>query len=370
MQGLRLIVKPVPRDSVQRRHLTPVRVWDPEKKTFIDTGQVTAQTKARGAVEVLSFMPNLQTGRYATGLEEMVVNPFKDMEVLALKGRYLLSDDWDSQIPQIVQSDKIMRQTWYEILDGVSPNTYTPLIPRNIQTIGPMRVTSDEKVPRTFMETFKVTLVDGANVFLWDHSRSRMAIQLLKNHTAIAPDRDTANPTLHNWYIALEDEEELTRVEIDDMENEAIAELTSIQKNLPEDRLYKLAVVLDLAKGEMSPLIVKDMLNRYIKAKSNDKKLRISKFLDTTSVLKEQPGRFDVLYAVAQAINVGLLSFDAGYLYWRSKADQAQVYRWRSKAEFAAFLEGEHQKYKPKSKDNGVNYYADLLAELESRGVR
>jgi hypothetical protein len=370
MQGLRLIIKPVPRDSVQRRHLTPVRVWDPEKKTLVDTGQVTAQTKAKGAVEILSFIPNLQTGKFATGLEEIVPNPFKDMEILALKGRYLLSDEWDLVAPQIVKSDKIMRQTWYEILDSVGPNSYTPLMPRNIQTIGPMRVTSDEKVPRTFIETFKVTLVDGANVFLWDHSRSRMAIQLLKNHIAVAPTREVANPTLHNWYIALEDEEELSRIEIDDLENDAIAELVMLQKNAPEDRMYKLAVVLDLARGEMSPLVVKDMLNRYIKNKTSDKKSRIEKFTDTVSILKEQEGRFNVMYAVTQAINVSLMVFDAGFLYWRSKADQAQIYRWRSREELIAFLEGEYAKYKPKSKDNGVNYYADLLAELETRGVK
>jgi hypothetical protein len=76
------------------------------------------------------------------------------------------------------------------------------------------------------------------------------------------------------------------------------------------------------------------------------------------------------MYAVTQAINVSLMVFDAGFLYWRSKADQAQIYRWRSREELIAFLEGEYAKYKPKSKDNGVNYYADLLAELETRGVK
>jgi hypothetical protein len=373
MQGFRIIVKPVGRESVQRRHLNPVKVWDPERKMMIETGQVTGQTKAKGAVEVLQFVPNLSKGRYDTGLEEMVVNPFKDMEVLVLKGKYLLSDNWDNVLSVVVKQSEITRQTWYEILDGTEPGYYTPAMSKNVQLIGPMRVTNEEKTPRTFIETFNVTLVDGANVFLWDHSRSRMAIQLLRNHPVVALNKDNYNSTVHNWYIALEDEEELSRVEVDDMENDALFELTSMQKNVPEDRLYRLAVILGLAKGEMSPLVVKDMLNRYIKNKADDKAQRIKKFMHTVQLFKEQEARFTVLFAVTQAINVNLLYFDNGYLYWKSKVEQAAVYRWTSTEAFVSFLEEEYQKVAPKkgtNKDNSLNYYAELVKELEARGVR
>lgn len=373
MQGLRVIVKPIVRESVQRRHLNPVKVWDPERKSMIETGQVTGQTKAKGAVEVLQFVPNHSKGRYETGLEEMIVNPFKDMEILALKGKYLLSDSWDNQLKSIVTQDSIMRQTWYEILDGSEPNYYTPSITKNVQMIGPMRVTNEEKSPRTFIETFNVTLVDGANVFLWDHSRSRIAIQLLKNHPVVAKSKDIFNPTSHNWYIALEDEEELSRVEIDDYENEALFELTSMQKNAPEDRLYKLAVILNLARGEMSPLVVKDMLNRFIKNKSNNKQANIKKFLDTVQLFKEQEPRFNVLYAISQALNVNLMQFENGYLYWKTKMDHATVYRWVSVEALATFLVDEFQMYAPKkgtNKDSTTNYYGELVKELDQRGVK
>lgn len=373
MQGLRIIVKPIVRESVQRRHLNPVKVWDPERKVMIETGQVTGQTKAKGALEVLQFVPNLAKGRYETGLEEMIVNPFKDMEILTLKGRYLLSDSWDSTLKALVKQDNIMRQTWYEILDGAEPNYYTPAISKHVQMIGPMRVTNEEKHPRTFIETFNVTLVDGANVFLWDHSRSRLAIQLLKNHPVVSGSKDNYNPASHNWYIALEDEEELSRVEVDDMENEALFELTSMQKNVPEDRLYRLAVILDLAKGEMSPLVVKDMLNRYIKNKNNDKLAKLKKFMSTVQMFKEQEPRFNVLYAVTQGLNVNLLYFDNGYLYWKTKMDHATVYRWSTVDSLVGFLEEEYQKYAPKkgtNKDSTLNYYGELVRELTERGVR
>jgi hypothetical protein len=42
----KIMVKPVPRESVQKRHLTPVRLWDPIKKQFVDTGQASGKTKA------------------------------------------------------------------------------------------------------------------------------------------------------------------------------------------------------------------------------------------------------------------------------------------------------------------------------------
>lgn len=373
MQGFRMIVKPVGRESVQRRHLNPVKVWDPERKVMIETGQVTGQTKAKGAIEVLQFVPNLSKGRYNTGLEEMIPNPFKDSTVLALKGKYLLPDTWDHQLDMIVNQSEISRQTWYEILDGTEPNYYTPAINKNVQSIGPMRVTNEERQPRTFIEMFNVTLVDGANVFLWDHSRSRIAIQLLKNHPVVALNKDAYNSTSHNWYIALEDEEELSRVEIDDLENEALFELTSIQKNAPEDRLYRLAVILGLAKGEMSPLVVKDMLNRYLKNKSDDKQKRIKKFMDTVQIFKEQEARFNVLFAVTQALNVNLMQFENGYLYWKTKMDNATIYRWNSVDAIVGYLEQEYQTYAPKkgsNKDNTTNYYGELVKELESRGVK
>lgn len=373
MQGFRMIVKPVNRESVQRRHLNPVKIWDPERKAMIETGQVTGQTKARGAVEVLQFVPNLAKGRYNTGLEEMIPNPFKGSTVLALKGKFLLSDAWDNQLESVITQDEISRQTWYEILDGTEPNYYTPAMGKNVQLIGPMRVTNEEKQPRTFIEMFNITLVDGANVFLWDHSRSRMAIQLLKNHPVVAVNKDMYNSTSHNWYIALEDEEELSRVEVDDLENDALFELTSIQKNAPEDRLYKLAVILNLAKGEMSPLVIKDMLNRFIKSKSDDKKQRIKKFMAAVMLFKEQEARFNVTYAVTQAINVNLMSFENGYLYWKSKVDQATLYRWATTEALVGFLEEEYQRYAPRkggNKDATTNQYAELVKELETRGIK
>ena len=49
MNPLKIIVKPVPRESVQRRHLTPVKVFDPTTQTFVDTGHVSGKTKAKNS---------------------------------------------------------------------------------------------------------------------------------------------------------------------------------------------------------------------------------------------------------------------------------------------------------------------------------
>ena len=70
---------------------------------------------------------------------------------------------------------------------------------------------------------------------------------------------------------------------------------------------------------------------------------------------------------------MNLLYFDNGYLYWKSKVEQAAVYRWTSTEAFVSFLEEEYQKVAPKkgtNKDNSLNYYAELVKELEARGVR
>ena len=372
MNPLKIIVKPVPRESVQRRHLTPVKVFDPNTGQFVDTGHVSGKTKARNATESLPFQPDRSKNKYKTGLEEMVDNDFKGMDVLTLKSQRSLSNGWDDYLDRIVEQDKISRQTLYEIMDGVEPDYYSSRI--QYDSLNPGNLFGGGEKERSFIEQFEIIMYDGANVFSSDTSRGRLAIQLLKNRSDVASDKQF-NPNSHRWYIAEENEEELDRVKVHELENEAVFYLYDLKSNYPEFKMYQFAIQIKtnnnipLVKGEVAPSIVYDQLNTYIKAKTKDKKDNINKFIDLFNKFKKSQHLFEMDYLIQQGVNANCLFYDKGQLYWKDKSGEPNVYKWRNDEAFRAFLLEEESKYNPKEKEMS-NYYIDFKNELKAKGIR
>ena len=372
MNPLKIIVKPVPRESVQRRHLTPVKVFDPNTGQFVDTGHVSGKTKAKNAVESLPFQPDRAKNKYKTGLEEMVDNDFKGMDVMTLKSQRSLSNSWDDYLDRIVEQDKISRQTLYEVMDGVEPDYYSSRI--QYDSLNPGNLFGGGEKERSYIEQFEVIMYDGANVFSSDTSRGRLAIQLLKNRSDVAVDK-VFNPNTHRWYIAEENEEELDRIKVDEIENEAVSALFDVKRNYPEYKLYQFGIQIitksnvPLIKGEVPSSVVYDQLNRFIKAKTKDKKENIQTFIDLYGKFKNSPHLFEMDYLIQQGLNSNVLFFDKGQLYWKTKSGEPNVYKWRNQEAFRAFMLEEEEKYNPKEKDLS-NYYTDFIQELKEKGIR
>lgn len=370
----KIIVKPVPRESVQKRHLSPVKVYDPIKKQMIDVGQASGKTKATGAKDTYQFDSDLSKGILITGLEEMVANPYKDMDWLEVKMQNTLSDKWDSLLPNIVKQDKISRQVYYEILDGMEPNFYTPKITQSMINMG---AAYDAKKPKTFLEKFEITLYDGANVFTSDTSRGRLAIQLCRNKKLIAKSRDVANSNYNTFYIAQENEEELTRLRTDRLENTAIAALATIQNKYAPAKLYQFAIVLRnengnsviTTGGDVSPDVVEDQLNRFIKDKTSKKQERLEKFLAVYETFMKDVERFNVDYIVAQALNTRVITVRDGYYFWNSKADTPSWYQWKTENALKTFLLKELGNYSKKEPSENNAFYT-LKQELITKGIK
>lgn len=369
----KIIVKPVPRPSVQNRHAQPVYVFDPIKKQRVDIGQQSGKTKAARAVDIYQFDQDILRGVYITGLEEMIANPYKNMEWLEVKMQRSLSDKWDSILPVLVTQDKISKQVYYEILDSVEPNFYTSRVSQSMMTGG---VAYDPKLPKTFIEKFNITLYDGANVFTGDTSRGRFAIQLLKNKKNVAKNRESMNVNYHTFYIAEENEEELDRIRNDRSENMAIAALTNIMTKYPPFKLYQLAITIKndtvgyiiTTSGDVSSQIIEDQLNRFIKGKGNDKARRLEIFMEATKLFNEEPDRFLMEYMYAQGINTRVFTIKEGHIFWNSKLDVSSQYKWKNEQTLKNFLLEEYKRYNPKAPDD--NAYADLKAELLQKGVK
>jgi len=372
--SLKIIVKPVPRQSVQNRHMQPVVVYDPIKKQRVDLGQASGKTKATGAVDVYYFDQDMQRGVYNTGLEELVLNPYKDMDWLEVKMQCGLNDKWDSILPSLVKQDKLSKQIYYEILDAVEPNFYTSRISQSIMRPG---TAYDPKIQKSFIEGFNITLYDGSNVFTSDTSRGRFAIQLIKSKRNIAKSRDVYNVNYHTFYIAEENEEELDRVRNDDVENTAIAALINIQTKYPQFKLYQLAVVIRNETGgsiintvgEVAPQIVRDQLNRFIKNKGNNKSQRIELFMNGVKLFNDDPERFMIEYMYSQGINTRIITVRDGYVYWNSKMEVPNLHKWKSDTALKNFIYEAYTQYNPKQPDE-TNAYAEMKLELITKGIK
>jgi len=260
----------------------------------------------------------------------------------------------------------------YEVMDGVEPDYYSSRI--QYDSLNPGNLFGGGEKERSYIEQFEIIMYDGANVFSSDTSRGRLAIQLLKNRSDVAVDK-TFNPNTHRWYIAEENEEELDRIKVDEIENEAVSALFDVKRNYPEFKLYQFGIQtitksnVPLIKGEVPPSVVYDQLNRFIKAKTKDKRDNINTFIDLYGKFKNSPHLFEMDYLVQQGLNANVLFFDKGQLYWKSKSGEPNVYKWRNQEAFRAFMLEEEEKYNPKEK-NLSNYFTDYKDELVEKGIR
>lgn len=375
MSAERIIVKNVVTQSPYKRNQIPVKIFDPETRQYKETGETRQQRKPQGVNETLKFIANRQTGRFVTGLEETVPNPFKDMTVLELRGKYNLDDAWAEYLPSIVAAEEISRQIQLEVLDGADPGTYTPVMAKTLRNSESVFRMDNSQNDATFIERFELILYEGTNVFSNDTSRGRLAIQLLKNHRYVAPTKEVVNPSTHRWYIAQFDEDEMEVSKNNSSENKAIIALEEMKDKYPSARLYQAAIILDVIRGEVSDERVYTQLNRWIKGHTGTtsntrlkKQEQIALFLQTHKLLETSLPMFLSRYLVKQALNSGALMVNGGEYIWVSQRGTPNVERWRSLDALVSFLVGEMETYDPSEKNN-QSYFGTMRKDILDRGL-
>lgn len=363
-----IIVRPTTIESVQRRHLMPVRIGAGPGTPGIDTGKVTGSNKATGATDRLIFAGDREKGIFKTGLLEMVPNPFSKVPIEEIRGRYLLPNTWTDEIlTKVSKAEHITRQVEFEILDGVDYNFYTSTMSRDM--LGAQVMPLSAKREKTFVEAFALTLNPGANTFSTDTSRGRFAIQLLRNNPDVAADIQSVNTSVHKWVIVQENEEVMEVVASNRMENKAVSLLTRLEEKHPEFAMYRIAVIHNLVRGETARQVVEAQLNGFIKNKGSDKGKRVGDFIETAELFFNNEERFNLLYYVAQARNLNLIYGDGGYIFWGQMKETPERYKWPSLQALITFLESEQKKYTP-SQTESDNAYGILITALKERGIK
>lgn len=368
-----LYVSPVERVPSQGRDRQVYSFIDPATNQLVQT-KAMRKTRETGTEAVYAFQPSYSQNKYLTGLDERIKNPFQDASIDDLMNKYNLPVEWRKELEKIITFSEITKQSYYEILHGQVPGFYTSALnPLNsiFKASGKKR---EEIKETTFIDRFTITLYDGSNRFTDETPRGALAIQLIKNHPRIAPDKKSVNPVVHHYYISEENEAEMEKMRKQDLIDDANAMKYDLLRKHPDYKAYQVASLCTsvdgkpIVKGTTTRDGVKIAFNNYL-GEGRDQMRNIDKFMEVTDLLRsiETKAYFECKYLVAQGLANGVLGIRDGSLFWYSKSLDSTKYKWTSEDKFISFLVTEYNTYNPD--ESMQNYYQDLVAEVKSKGA-
>lgn len=366
-----VFVSPVSRTASQGRDRQVFTVIDPKTKQLTTTRSMN-KTREVGTSVTLKFPLDVYTGRYVTGLDELVPNPVHLLEVEDVFSKFNLSPKWQDIVTKLVKQPQISKQTLFELIDNVDPDYYTTLAKSGTMlSFQPSQLLNREP---TFIERFSVELFDRPNRFVDDTPRQRMAIQLIKVHNRIAKSKMEANPVEHLFYISEENEAEMEKMRKQDIIDEANFEKIKLQKEASDFMNYKVASLLTtyqdrpIVKGATSKDGVKQAINNFLNDKSHQME-NIEKFNNVISLLKSAEGkqRFEVKYLIQQGLNHKVLENREGYLVWISRSADKNIYKWTDYEKFVSFIVSEMIIFDPENEL--TNWYNELFQEVKLKNA-
>lgn len=379
-QSIRTVhVLPVDRLSPQGRHNQVYSVIDANQE-LVST-KAMKKTKEEGVIEVIDFPKSLSKNKLLTGLDELINNPFKGLnpnEVIETYG--LNSSRWFNTMEKIVSIDKIKKQTYYEIIDGVDEDYYNSKC--TFDMMNPRTYLNKDK-EKTFLEGFNIILYPRPNSFSSDTPRGRLSIQLLLEQSKlgsskIAPSKFDVNPSTHNWYLVFDNEEEIEVEAKRDLLKKAMHYLYVLEEEYQPLDLYKMATVLttstgeSLVKGHVSNSAVKKQLDSYINSTESTQEENLNKFISNYEEMSDlaTAERFNMKYLVQQAINNGIIIVRETKFLWPSQKSKPNIYDLgHDYDKVVNFFAQEYVNYNPDDEET-TNYYNELRNELLNKEVK
>lgn len=357
---------PVPRVSFQRRN--NYTVLGPGGQRLPANRQM-----ARGVSRPFGFVghPNSPT-LLITGLDDYVSNPYyqKNKEDIPLE--YRLHGAWEAQWDRIVKEQQITRQTLYEIMDKVPEGTYTSMRNQPLMTSPLANVDNFKKVVPTFLETFKVYLHEGTNVFVNSSQRGRLGILICENNPKIAPSKADIKENDHDFYIASQEEvlEEIARR--DNRFMEAIVRLNDIIKDHDPFVGYQFAIVLRAIKGNLPIANAMGALREYImdtkRINATTPEDRWNEFNRVYVAFKENPTSLYASYLIRQGYITQIIRDINGEIIWTTQKGRANWFNLGTNpTKLRDAIIHSIAIYDPDLKED--NMFVTLEAEIKSKGI-
>ena len=328
----------------------------------------------RGQAIILQFAPNHNKGKYMTGLEEEISNPwYNESGNVYVSGK----NNWtEEMMKNIVKRQYITKQMWLEIKFDQVPGTLKSDL--TIQSVRDAINAYKNRQP-TMIEGFELFIYPGKlNVFKDDSLRGALAIQLCENSKLVAKSKDEIRPGTTKAYISMENEEVEERFKKEQLVDEAISLLSTVSKKNKGKDLYKIAVVLtnkttgsSLITGDVSNEAVYGAVRAFINSSKREQSENIRKFNEVTNLCGTAAtrSRFEAMYAIKQALNASIFRADKGFIWWPSKSDIPQWHKLGQEQDVISFFTSEFEAYNPKKQDGPTNAWKDLKEELLNKKV-
>jgi hypothetical protein len=364
-----LFINPVERISPQGRHTHTYRIGGAGPATVIKK-----QSQDDNVTSVFKFNVDNRKNKLITGLDEMMMNPYKGMTDEELSSKYNLSSAWQTMLPKIVNQVKISRQMDLEIRHGVEPDYYTSHIRYTMASLPPGMATPEP----TFLQSLKLILYPRPNRLTDETPRGELLIQMVKNLKEIAQTKNEANSALHSWFISEENEAEIEKSKRRDIVEAATYKLFKLKHEYGSYRSYQMSIMLrdannvPLLKGEVTKETVFNRLSSFVSDSSNKQLKNIQAFEEKYELLNNAKTieRFEIEYLVQQALNVNVLNISNGEYIWHSKAGTPNLYKIGTDHDKIVnmFLR-DYETYN--SEDTEVNnLYKDLFTEVSNKGIK
>jgi hypothetical protein len=372
MKSHEIWVNPVKRVSAQGRHK--------QVYSFIDSNNNLVATRSMDKIkednvtEIFQFPRNSETNKLVTGLDKQIENEFLGADPDELKNRFNLDESWDKTLSIIVTSPKIKKQTYYEILDGVTSNYYTNDTTHNITE--PLNY--KKGVTKNFLESFQVILYPRGNRFESNSQRGRLAIEMMKVLNRVANTQAAVNPSMHTWFISEENESIMESKKRRDIYKKAMHLMYELQNGQPDFELYKIGSILKFVntepviRGKVSKNAVEEKIDQYLNDSSDAQTTYLTSFIELAEALNTSEGKVSNLikYTVQQALNTGVISFRDGNYIWHSKSNQPALYKFTSDyGKLIAFFVREYNNFNPTDVETS-NWFNELKNELINKDVR
>ena len=271
-----------------------------------DNGETLQKTKVgQRTGNVYRPLISASTGRLKTGLNELVDNPYKDLEKEQIKSGFE---------PYVYKKEKIKLQHLLEYKHGVEADYYTDKAPAK-EVSG-----KDDKdnTPYFQLRTTKVTLTDTGMMLDTDKPEDELKYYFLKASDKCAPSLREANSMKHEYYIGMENEDIEVEQNKAKLEDKAISSL--VNEEISDDYKIKIVKVLGLAKKDITTSKAYMLLRSYVTEKHKDKEKRVKEYLTYINGYSDPKFREKI---DAQAFLADLVAY-------RIVANVADTYTWKS----------------------------------------
>lgn len=300
----KVFIKMVPQKSAQNK-----RAFVTNRRGKKDNVKESSAVKAHGKNGSAIFrfcVGQKKGGQLNTGFEKTMENPFKG------KASEKLPSIWQNK--NIETRDEITRQEYFEIKLGLEPGTLTSTSNKIF-----------DKKPLPWIQNWwkdfqELTILD------LDKPEDELTYWLLKQaHPDKCANSWEERTPFSRLYISQFNEDDLKVAKRQEKLETTIVNLADLKNNHSEADIRKVAVILNLIRGEVSIEKVKNTLSDFIMQKTSKQDDNIIAFNKLYNEMQDAKGReiFEAKYLLQECINNRIVSDYKGKYIWSSKKGEA-----------------------------------------------